>query len=143
MNHSPSNAFVIQNALFTAKMGKEIGNSLAAHGISFNEFLIIDYLYRAGNKAVQRIELADQLGLSASGITRLIAPMEKIHLVQKVANERDARQSLVTLTETGHQVYNDALLSFTEATESLTALLSDTQKSKNAEILQKIFCRKK
>ena len=34
-------------------------------------------------KSMRRVDLAQSLGLTASGETRLVAPMEKIGLIQK------------------------------------------------------------
>lgn len=50
---------------------------------------------------MRRIDLADSVGLSPSAVTRLLAPMEKPGLVEKEANPRDARVSLVKLSTAG------------------------------------------
>ncbi len=65
----------------------------------------MDRLYQAADEAMRRIDLAESVGLSASGVTRLLLPMQKIGLVQKEQNPRDARVSLVKLTETGKQIF--------------------------------------
>jgi DNA-binding MarR family transcriptional regulator len=99
----------------------------------------MDYLYNSPSKAVPRIELAEYVGMSASGITRLLAPMEKIHLVEKVVNARDARQSLVNLSPTGVQVYLEATVSFTHVAKDLTGNISQAQLTKVLEAYSKLL----
>lgn len=81
---------------------------LGAHGMSFNDFFILYLLRQAPNQQFSRTALAEKIGLTASGITRLLLPLEKIGLVARATNERDARVSYVKLTETGLRVYEEA-----------------------------------
>jgi DNA-binding MarR family transcriptional regulator len=76
---------------------------------------------------MRRIDLAESVGLSASGITRLVNPMQKNHLVQKETNARDARVSLVQLSETGEELYGYAKVSFEQSAEYLLTSLSKKQ----------------
>lgn len=50
---------------------------------------------------MRRIDLADAIGLTASGITRLLLPMEKIGLVKRESHDGDARVSYVSITPAG------------------------------------------
>lgn len=70
-------------------------------GLGFNEFIILLHLENAKKGRMRRIDLAEKIGITASGITRLLAPMEKIGLVKKESAERDARVRYVALTESG------------------------------------------
>lgn len=134
-----SSLFVIQNALLASRLSKKIGNRLSVHGISLVEYLIMSYLHNSQSKAVSRIELAEHVGMSASGITRLLAPMEKNHLVGKVINSRDARQSLVNLSETGERVYSEATVSFGHVADDLLGNVSQSQLSKIVETFSKLL----
>ena len=60
-----------------SKMLKRLESQLSIHGISFTEFLVMYQLNQAPGNTMRRIELAENIGLSASGVTRLLAPMEK------------------------------------------------------------------
>ncbi|WP_204902998.1 MarR family winged helix-turn-helix transcriptional regulator [Microbulbifer mangrovi] len=133
-----SASLVIQNALLAAKLARRAGNRLSVHGISLTEYLVMDYLCGCPQE-VSRIELAEYLGMSASGVTRLLLPMEKNGVVEKVQNPRDARQSLVRLTKTGKTLYKDATTSFTHIADDLTSALSETQKNKAIELLEKLL----
>ncbi|WP_082461778.1 MarR family winged helix-turn-helix transcriptional regulator [Pedobacter sp. PACM 27299] len=81
---------------------------LNVHGIGFNDLMILYVLRQSTDGKMRRIDLADQIGLTASGITRMLLPMEKIGLVTREANERDARVSYVVLTSAGKQLFEDA-----------------------------------
>ena len=80
---SISSEFVIKNALVASRLSKRVGNRLSHHGVSLSEYLVMHYLDNSPHKAVPRIELADHLGMSASGVTRLVAPMEKIGIIER------------------------------------------------------------
>lgn len=137
--NTANSTFVIKNALLASRLAKRIGNRLSAHGISFTEYLIMSYLDHAPTKAIPRIELAEHVGMSASGITRLIAPMEKNKFVEKVANPRDARQSLVVLSKTGQRVYKEANVSFEHIANDLLGSISQSQLAKVVEVYGKLL----
>lgn len=81
---------------------------LSIHGIGFNDFTILYLLSKAEGEKMRRIDLADKIGLTASGVTRMLLPLEKIGLISRETNERDARVSYVVLTNTGRQVFEEA-----------------------------------
>jgi DNA-binding MarR family transcriptional regulator len=85
-------------------------DSLSAHGISFSDFTILYLLKQAPGGKLRRIDLADRIGLTPSGVTRMLVPMEKIGLIAREANERDARVSYAAITETGKSILEDAMV---------------------------------
>ncbi len=78
-------------------------------GLSINEFIILHHLNQARDHKLRRTDLADKICLSPSGITRLLNPMEKIGLVGREANTRDARSTFVTLSTGGRRKLHQAL----------------------------------
>ncbi len=100
-------------------ISKKVDNKLSLHGINFTEFLVMLYLNNQDEKQARRSDLAESIGLTASGITRMLAPMEKIGLIQKEKNNRDARVSLVKITEAGERVLGDAMISMNEIAENI------------------------
>jgi DNA-binding MarR family transcriptional regulator len=102
-----------------SRVQKRADHHLFLHGISFSEFMVMRALDVAPGKSLRRIDLAEKVNLTASGITRLIAPMEKNNLVSKQANARDARVSLVRLSNVGAEILNDATASFKLATQAV------------------------
>ncbi|GAB5379983.1 MAG: hypothetical protein Alis3KO_15270 [Aliiglaciecola sp.] len=119
MNLSESMSLLAALQLAAVKASKRLDRCLSLHGISFNEFLALHFLSEAHLNTLNRTEIAEYLGITASGATRLLNPMDKNHLVEKQSNPRDARVSLVKLTETGKQVYKDAFTSFQHSAESM------------------------
>lgn len=131
---SPSMELVMALSSLQSHLLKKIDQRLSAHGISFTEFMVMYHLNSAPNQTMRRIDLAESVGLSASGVTRLLTPMEKIKLVQKETNPRDARVSLVKLSRTGEQVFKDAFVSFEESANSLMKALDPKQLAKFLEL---------
>ncbi|MDO6433643.1 MarR family transcriptional regulator [Flavitalea sp. BT771] len=82
---------------------------LTMHGIGFNDFLILYLLQQGDEKRLRPTDLAEKTGLTASGVTRMLLPMEKIGLIARQANERDARVSFVTITVAGKRIYEEAM----------------------------------
>lgn len=138
-NKSNNSTFVIQNALLASRLSKKVGGQLSAHGISLTEYLVMHYLYGSPHNAVPRIDLAEHLGMSASGVTRLIAPLDKNNIIEKVTNPRDARQSLVKLSKTGQRIYKEASVSFEHITKDLVGHLSQSQQEKLIELFRKVI----
>ncbi len=136
---SSGSSLIMQMLTLSSKVTKSLDGQLSAHGISLTEYMIMHHLAGSALNTMRRIELAEHVGISASGVTRLIAPMEKIKIVEKQANPRDARQSLVKLTKVGHQLYKDARVSFEACADNLLADLSVSQQGKFLELSAKIL----
>lgn len=98
---SPSVEFLLLLAKFEAIVSRRLDARLG--GIGFTEFQILYHLSNAEDEKMRRVDLAEQIGLTASGITRLLLPMEKIGLVKKQTDSSDARVSYVSLAKGGKQ----------------------------------------
>lgn len=106
---------------------------LNMHGISFTDFMILYFLNQSAGQSMRRIDLAEKAGITASGITRILLPLEKIGLVGREVNERDARVSYVTLTEAGKQLFIDA----SETANALaTEIIPAEKSSKNSQLFE-------
>jgi DNA-binding MarR family transcriptional regulator len=79
------------------------------HGISFSDFMLLHYLNRAPGGRLRRVDLAERQGLTASGVTRTLLPLEKIGLVERQQDPRDARVAYAAITETGRELLGNAL----------------------------------
>ena len=132
--NSLESQFVIENAILSSKLSKKIDGQLSIHGISFTEYMIMHNLNTSILKTMRRIEIAESVGISASGVTRLIAPMEKNGIVEKESNPRDARQSLVKLSKTGERLFNEASVSFEHCSKNVLQSLSSNQLEKLIEL---------
>lgn len=121
-----------------SRIQKRVGGTLATHGIGLSEYLVLHRLYTSPSQTLRRSDLAEQVGLSPSGITRLINPMEKIGLLDKEENPRDARVSLVTLSPAGRQVYEDARVTVAHASAYVFSSLSRKQLGTLTDLLELI-----
>ncbi|MFJ6775597.1 MarR family winged helix-turn-helix transcriptional regulator [Kitasatospora sp. NPDC091257] len=73
------------------------------HGVSLADFTMLLHLSQAPGSRMRRVDLAEALGLTASGVTRGLAPLERIGLVAREAAARDARVAYAALTPTGRE----------------------------------------
>lgn len=128
MSRCPQSDLLTNLIHLQTKVQKKLSDALDIHGISLTEYLVLQELEVAPDHKLRRVDLADKVGLSASGITRLINPMEKIGLVAKQENARDARVSLVTLTKAGAQTYQDATTAFDYSAKAFLASLDVRQR---------------
>ena len=105
-----------------------LGGALSIHGLGVSEFLVLRQLGTAQAQTMRRVDLAQAVGLTASGITRLLNPMQKTGLVVKKASAHDARVSLVVLSKAGAQVLKDADIAFAAAAEGLLEQITPVQR---------------
>jgi len=84
---------------------------------------------------MRRIDLAEKMGLTASGITRLLAPMEKRGWVERKAHERDARVSYVAVTRVGKETFDNALPTAERTANELLPSLT----KKNFETIMRVL----
>ncbi len=122
----------------TNQLVKKIEHQLHLHGISFSEYTALQHLSSAPNSTSRRVELAENIGLTASGITRMLLPMEKIGLVERQANPRDARESLVRLTSAGKRTFQEARLSVEQGADASLSMLSEQERHTLGAIVEKL-----
>lgn len=85
-----------------ATLTRELSASLVAqHGLTMNDYGCLLLLNRAGEEGMRRIDLANELQLSPSGITRLLDRLVDQGLVGKGDCKEDARVSYAILTDDG------------------------------------------
>jgi len=77
-------------------------------GISFTEYNLLEQLRVQHNGAATRVDLARAVQLTPSAVTRALKPLEKMGYVSTQKGERDARQSVATLTTAGDELLRDA-----------------------------------
>ncbi|MFI9629485.1 MarR family winged helix-turn-helix transcriptional regulator [Streptomyces sp. NPDC052042] len=86
-----------------AALVKRFDASLSGlHGVSLADFTMLLRLGQAPGGRMRRVDLAEALGLTASGVTRGLAPLERIGLVTRETDARDGRVAYAALTDTGH-----------------------------------------
>ena len=93
------------HAVLMRRFDNALGNH---HGISFGDFLLLNHLANAPRGRLRRVDLAERVGLTATGVTRSLLPLEKIGLVTRQPDPRDARVGFAAITPTGHEMVDNA-----------------------------------
>lgn len=89
----------------TAALRRALSAELqSSHGLSINDYEALLVLSRADDGRMRRVDLADSLVLTASGVTRMLDGLERSGLVAKASCPSDARVSYAVLTAKGHEV---------------------------------------
>lgn len=106
---TPSTDFCLRLARANAVLIRRFDNALGSHhGISFSDFQLLNHVARAPGGRLRRVDLAERVGLTASGVTRTLLPLEKIGLITREADPRDARVGFATITSAGHEMVVNA-----------------------------------
>ena len=71
------------------------------HGLTLSDFEVLLRLARAPDRRMRRVDLADQVLLSASGVTRLLDGLERHGLVGRASCSEDRRVVYAVLTDAG------------------------------------------
>lgn len=121
------------------KIQKRLSSALSLHGLGLSDYFVLDQLHAAPLQKLRRNELAERVGLTPSGITRLLNPLEKIGLVEKESNPRDARVSLVALSSAGKRLYTDARASYSAAATPLFASLTNEQRGQLSSLIKMLL----
>lgn len=132
---TPSLKLFLNLTSVQALITKRFDAKLSSHGISLNEFLILFHLGEAPEEKMRRVDLAEKIGLTASGITRMLSPLEKLGMVKREANSRDARVSYVKLANAGKRILTDA----TATSELLSEQILSTLRTKKLDDLSKML----
>jgi DNA-binding MarR family transcriptional regulator len=81
---------------------------LSAHGLTLNGYEVLLHLAHAPDRRLRRVDLAESVLLTASGITRLLEGLERSGYVSRAASEQDARVTYAVLTDEGYEKLRSA-----------------------------------
>jgi len=81
---------------------------VADHGLTINDFECMLLLARADGRRMRRVDLAEQLVLTASGVTRLLDGLEQEGWVDRAACASDRRVTYAVLTDDGYRKLREA-----------------------------------
>jgi DNA-binding MarR family transcriptional regulator len=123
-----------------AALTRELSARLEAdHGLTMSDFDVLIQLYHAPEHAMRRVDIARQVLLTPSGITRLLDGLERCGLVAKRACESDARVSYAVLTEEGLRKVEEARQSHhADIDELFGAALEPKEREQLGELLARL-----
>jgi DNA-binding MarR family transcriptional regulator len=92
--------FVRAHASVVRGLDREL---VADHGLTINDYEVLIRLSRAPDRMMRRVDLAQQVLLTPSGITRLLDGLQACGYVEKAACDSDARVVYAKLTDAGYE----------------------------------------
>ena len=81
---------------------------LADHGLTISDYETLLHLSREPEGRLRRVDLAERLLLTPSGITRLLEGLQRCGLVEKGTCDSDARVTYAVLTTAGRERLEEA-----------------------------------
>jgi DNA-binding MarR family transcriptional regulator len=109
-------ALVRAHAAATRRLSAQLS---ADHGLTLSDYEVLLRLARADERRMRRVDLADQVLLTASGITRLLDGLEQSGFVERAACASDRRVVYAVLTEAGFDKLREASRSHLTQIDSL------------------------
>ncbi len=98
-------SFLRAHAAITRQLNADLLN---AHGLTLSDYEALLHLAKAEHQMMRRVDLAESVLLTASGITRLLDGLERGGFVEKASCSSDARVSYAKLTVAGRQKLDEA-----------------------------------
>jgi len=132
----------LMNFFFTlTKTNTILSRSLISQGLDFNDFMILSHLGTAPKQGLRRIDLAKKMGLTPSGITRMLLPLEKLHIIKRDLTGQDARARLASLTPAGRNLLRDASTRMELQIKDLLPINSNKEINSFVRLLEEIITR--
>lgn len=87
---------------------RDIDHASSSHGLSLGDLALLRLLLDSPDGRMRRSDLARRIGVTTSAVARQLGPLERMGVVDRESNPRDARLALVVLTEAGERVAREA-----------------------------------
>jgi DNA-binding MarR family transcriptional regulator len=131
-------SLVLDLALARTVVVREIERRLSGHGIGLSDLALLLELYQAPDRRMQRVDLAERLAITTSGVARQLAPLERIGVVDRESDANDARKALVLLTKAGVRTVDNVL---PDAEDRADQVLDRRWTSKERDTLATLLAR--
>ncbi len=118
-------------ALWESRADTQLG---ALHGLGLSDFAVLHHLAEASGGKLRRVDLARQVALTPSGVTRLLAPLERRGIVAREESGHDARATYAVLTRSGKVLVKDASATAQAIAESILGSLGDRDRAAFAKL---------
>jgi len=127
--------FVVLSRAYRTVMDRAV-KDMRKHGLSANEFMVLELLYHKGRVPLQQI--GENILLTSGGITYTVDKLEGKGLVRRVPCTEDRRVIFAAITETGRKIMEQLLPSHAEAICSIMRGLSPEEKETAIRLVQKL-----
>lgn len=105
---SSTSAFVALLRAHAATTRQLNAQLLADHGLTISDYEVLLRLSRSPDRRMRRVDLAGEVLLTASGVTRLLDGLERNGLVERAACDSDRRVVYAVLTDVGSEKLESA-----------------------------------
>ena len=102
-----------------AKANAVISRQLSVLLPDFRDYMILHYLLEAPGQKLRRIDLAEKMGVTASGVTRMLITLEKLGIVSRDMGSEDARTRYASITKAGKKLFEDATITLEMKVDSV------------------------
>src|SRR5579862_4407598 len=131
--------FIRSHSAITRQLNADL---LTTHGLTLNDYEVLLLLSRAEDRRMRRVDLAQSVVLTASGITRLLDGLERAGYVEKDACPTDLRVSYAKLTTAGVSKLKDAAVTHLQGVDDLfLGRFSEAELASLAELLGRLPLR--
>lgn len=113
-------------ALWESRADAELGG---VHGLGLSDFAALHHLAEAAGHRLRRVDLAQRLALTPSGVTRLLGPLERRGLVAREEAGHDARATFAVLTRSGRSLVKDATATMDNVAQSILGSLNERDRA--------------
>jgi DNA-binding MarR family transcriptional regulator len=129
-------SFLRAHAAITRQLNADLLNE---HGLTLSDYEVLLRLSNAEDCMMRRVDLAQSVLLTASGITRLLDGLERAGCVEKASCASDARVSYAKLTPVGRRKLAEAAgTHLTGIEEFFTGRFSDEELERLADLLSRL-----
>jgi DNA-binding MarR family transcriptional regulator len=129
-------AFLRAHAAITRELSADLQRE---HGLTLNDYEVLLHLSHADAMRLRRVDLAQRVLLTASGITRLLDGLERAGFVCKETCASDARVSYAKLTDKGRDKLTAAGVTHLRGIDELfVTRYSDDERATLFELLSRL-----
>ena len=129
-------ALVRTHAAVTRQLNAQLTRD---HGLTINDYEVLLRLSRAEGRRMRRVDLAGEVLLTASGITRLLDGLERAGFVERASCDSDRRVVYAVLTDAGRDKLRSASTSHVAQIEELfAARLVESEQADFASLLERV-----
>lgn len=129
-------ALLHAHTALTRQFNSDLQNT---HGLTVTDFEVLRHLAGEEGGRMRRVDLAQRVGLTPSGITRLLDGLERAELVRKADCSSDARVTYAELTPAGRHALDRAAATHLAAIDALfSERYTADEATRLAELLERL-----
>jgi DNA-binding MarR family transcriptional regulator len=119
---------------------RAVNSALESHGLRYPSYAVLATLRASGPPfRMSPSRLKETLLLTSGGTSNLLARLEGIGWIRRLADPRDGRGVIVELTEAGRELADRAMKDHAAMERALVAMFSDDEQTQLASMLSRML----